>query len=116
METRFTVLGWRMSAGMWIWAAHFAGAYIWTALACARGWHVSVQLGIAVLTLPALAALLWVLWQCLYGRWRMAQRAGERHAEEYLFIPRIAAMSAALGLIAVLWSAMPAIWTPACSL
>ena len=105
-----------MTAGLVIWALHFTGVYLWTALVCARGWQVSIPWSISLMTLAALMALAWVLWQCIYGSWRTAQHADARAAEEYLFAPRIAAFVAAFGMVAVVWEAMPAVWTRGCGL
>ncbi len=105
-----------MGAGLLIWVLYFSSIYIYTALVCARGNTQSQWLGfpvlrpiIGALTIVAIAALALVLWKSLRGNWHAEARRADRP-----FVAWVGAAVAAYGLLAVLWSALPAIWVAAC--
>lgn len=90
----------RMSAGVAVWALHFAAIYGFTALACARGWAAEVPGAVALATAIALVALAAVV---LAG-WH---RRGEFESW----------MSAALGgfaFVAIVYEAISVLVVPAC--
>jgi hypothetical protein len=104
-----------MSAGLIVWAAHFAALYAVNAVACARGFAdariaglEAPAFGAALATVAALAAL---------GAVTVAgARAGGPDAP-----PRTRAFRrwttvavAGLALLGVLWGALPALLTPPC--
>lgn len=106
----------RVGAGFLIWAAHFAAVYVYAALVCARGdptaqWMgaSAARLNIGLITLVAVALLGYALWQSLRGTWRAdVQRAAQP------FLAWLGAAIALFGLLAVLWTALPAIWVALC--
>ncbi|HLU76492.1 MAG TPA: hypothetical protein VKZ48_01160 [Burkholderiales bacterium] len=112
----FATTSLRVGAGFLIWAAHFAAVYVYVALVCARGdpaaqWlgTSTTRLNIGLITLIAVALLGYVSWQSLRGTWHDdMQRAAQP------FLAWLGAAIALFGLLAVLWTAMPAIWVALC--
>ncbi len=93
-----TALG--LSAGIAVWALHFAAIYGVTAVACARGLPQVVAPAVAWATFAATAALAVIIVRGYRRR---------RRFEQWL--------SAALGslaLVAVLWEALPVVVVPPC--
>ena len=106
----------RIGAGLLVWAAHFAAIYIYVALLCARRmaeveWlGVPLpQVGVALLTLAALAALSLIFKASFSGRWYREAMEGDQP-----FVAWLAVASAGFGLLGVLWCALPALWVNAC--
>lgn len=105
----------RISAGLLVWALHFAAVYILTALACARGLRATptgvpaLALGIATLTGIAIAALALILRKALHGTWYVQARAANSS-----FLAWLTAAVAGYALLAVLWTALPALWGASC--
>lgn len=119
--------GWRATGrmlfalgGLILWAGHFTAVYGFTSLACARGFAAITVAGldlvavtIVLLTVLALAAAALVL------------RAAVRPAAPALLrdtapanarlLRHLAAGGVALGSIAILWQAAPALLLPACT-
>jgi hypothetical protein len=90
----------RLSAGVIIWALHFAAVYGFTALACARGWHGAVLPFILTASLLAASAVGEVI------------VAGLRRRTEFE-----GWMSAAVGgfaLVAIVYEAIPVLIVPVC--
>lgn len=117
MRLPFAITSLRIGAGLLIWAAHFAAVYVYAALVCARGDSASqwfgvstARLNIGLMTLVAASALGYALWQSLRGRWREDAMNAEQP-----FIAWLSAAIALFGLLAVLWTAMPAIWVALCT-
>lgn len=96
----FAAAALRMGAGVAVWGLHFGAVYGGTALACARGVPQAAPWAVALATVCAIVALLWVV------------RAGWR--ERPAFEPLLSASLAGFALLAVLWEAAPALWVPAC--
>jgi hypothetical protein len=109
-----------MMAGLWIWAAQFTAVYGFTSLACARGfadWTVLgfniVRLAIIVVTLISLALDAAVLLQAL-----RTSRAPPDHATSTsgdALIAHTTATIAALSLLAIAYTGLPAIIVPVCA-
>lgn len=106
-----------MLAGLLIWAAHFGAVYIFTALACARGVGAgpgntpAIAAGIAIATALAVAAIAALLRHALQGAWYH-----QAHAANMPFLAWLTAAVAAYALLAVLWTALPALWGASCKL
>jgi hypothetical protein len=101
-------------AGPAIWAVHFFALYASEGFLCATGpWATADAVGLMNLTLTtiAVAALLVLLcWQAQRG-WRR-QRAAAIDAVAYR---EISMGLAVMALLAVIWSALPAILLPVCT-
>ena len=90
----------RIAAGVIVWALHFAAVYGGTALACARGWEGVVPAfigGASAVAVLACAAI-------IVAGWR--RRAAFEHW--------LSATLAALGLVAIVYEAIPVLMVPAC--
>lgn len=92
-----------------LWAAHLLAIYVFTALACARGFADLrwlgvgiVRWGVASVTVVALVALF------LLVRPTPARLSGLR------FEPWLAAGLGGLAAVAMLWEALPALWMRPC--
>ena len=105
----FAATALRMSAGVIVWAAHFAVIYGFTGLACARRFHdtgavwtgaVPWVIGIATAVAATLMALLIV----------PALRAREAND----FVQWMGAAIAGLALIGILYEAVPVFMLPVC--
>lgn len=107
-------------AGFLIWFAHFNFIYGVHALVCARGFAGvrvlgmdAVDFSILIATLIALAGTLWVLRSALRrGEVNSLEAAGESSAA---FMRFLAITIAAGAVIAILWSALPALLIGACA-
>jgi hypothetical protein len=108
-----------MMAGLWIWAIQFTLVYGFTALACARDfadWTVAgfniVRLVIAVVTLICLVLDAAVMLKGLRVR-RSAQTEGGATSGDAM-IGYITVTVAALSLIAIAYTGLPALIVPVC--
>ena len=106
------------TGGLVVWAAHFGAIYATAALACERGLTETRLLGlpfvpamVAALTLLALGALGLVVRGAEAGRAPPLDEGGEA---EPRFTAWLALAGAALGGLAVLFQAVPAMVLPAC--
>jgi hypothetical protein len=90
---RFAATALGMSAGIVVWAAHFAAIYGVTAVACARGLPQLVAPAVGWATCAAVAALVVIL---VRG-----------YRRRHVFEQWLGASLAALALVAVVWEAMP---------
>jgi formate-dependent nitrite reductase membrane component NrfD len=89
-----------ISAGIIVWALHFAALYGLTALACARGWDAAVLPALWLATaVAAIAALAIVV-----AGWR------RREAFEHW----LSATIGAFGLLAIAYEALTILVVPAC--
>lgn len=117
-ERRFIAKSLFMLAGLLIWAAHFTVMYAFNALACARGFAGSSVLGIGVVTLAAVlataaaaAATAWMLFLAFRWEGPLSGESGDPAARTI----RYAAVGlGGLGLVAILWSGLPALIVPPC--
>ncbi len=114
--SRFTHATFRMLSGLMIWAAHFLGIYIFTALACARRFAEASWLGIGVVpwvigtaTLAAAAATLVVI-----GLAVRDTRFSTSRNNTSSFVPWMTAAFGGLALVAILWEALPVLLVPTC--
>ena len=94
-------------SGLLVWVAHFLLVYVATALLCARtsaGALIPVFILFAtVLAVPALVTVIVV------ARTKLRQESSGRR-----FLAQLAMFGAAIGLVAVIWEAMPAGFLPSC--
>jgi hypothetical protein len=104
----FWIASLHMFSGVIVWAVHFTAIYSFTALACARGFAELRWLGIGIVswavgaaTLIAATAALVILVP--------AVRTARRSFESWM-----AAGTAALALIAILWETLPVMMLPVC--
>lgn len=97
----FPLTAFRISAGVIVWAVHFAGIYGITALACARGWNALVAPAIGAATAAAVIVVLAVI------------VAGWRRREE--FESWLSATLGAFALVAILYEAIPVLIVPICA-
>lgn len=86
-----------------LWAAHFAVAYGFTALACARQMAAAIPWVVGMATIAALAASA-----------AIAVPAVMRAARTSQFPDFLAAGLGALAAIAIAWEASSLLWVPAC--
>lgn len=116
MESHFVGAMLRMLSGLLIWATHFVLLYVFSALACARGFWGWRWLGIGVVpwfvgvaTLAAVAAVLIVAVRSLrYAGGRLPPENASR------FVHWMTAAIGGLSLLAILWNAMPVLLVPVC--
>jgi hypothetical protein len=99
-----------MLSGALVWALHFMTIYVFTALACARGFAEVRWLGVTLVswtigaaTAIALAAAVTIIALAL----RESRPAG--------FNAWMTASVAALAAIAIVWETLPALMVPACA-
>jgi hypothetical protein len=109
-----------INAGLIIWAVRFLAAYVFTALACARGWSDATIAGIGAV--PAVVGLFTLL--AAIGCVAILARAAahlrssvspDPAAENARFIHYVAGSIAALGLLAVIWETLPIFMIPICA-
>jgi hypothetical protein len=102
-----------MTAGPALWFVHLLAVYGATALACAdllpfASGGVAIAVGAGAVSLLALTASIWLLVRAL--RERAAPAAGEaRH-----FVNRVTAALCVFSVIAIVWTTVPVVLTPAC--
>jgi hypothetical protein len=99
----------RMLSGALVWALHFMTIYVFTALACARGFAEVRWLGITVVswtigaaTTIALVAAVTII--------TVAMREGRPAG----FNAWMTTSVAALAVVAIVWETLPALMVPAC--
>ncbi len=117
MHAGFTPTILYLTGGLIIWGARFLAAYIFTAIACARGW-ADASLGglgivpavVSLLTLAAAAGCVAILLSALPHLRRASPDTGDNSH----FIHYVAATMAALGLLAVVWETLPVFMIPIC--
>jgi hypothetical protein len=109
-----------MIGGLLVWAAHFAVAYGFTAVACAKGFATARVLGIAIIpfvigaaTLLAWAATGVVLWSALSST--VQQRSPQYSEVTEKFLQYTAAVIAVLSIVAIAWNALPVLVVVPCS-
>jgi hypothetical protein len=109
-ESRFAPIALRMSAGVIVWAAHFAAIYGYTGVACARRYTQSGATWVAfapwvigsVTVLAAVAAL-----------FLMAPLV--RRGRSLTFLEWLNGSVAALALAAIVLEGLAVLWLPPCS-
>lgn len=97
----FAVESLRISAGILVWAVHFAAVYGIAALGCARGWAHAVPASIGAVTLVAAVAAA----ALVVAGWRRRAR----------FEHWLSASIAAFALLAIVLEAIPAWLVPTCA-
>lgn len=107
-------------AGLLVWFAHFSLIYAVNALVCARGLAAReiggvglAPLLIALLTMLALAAV-FVIWRKATSAQR-ARSADAAEAPSADVLRYLAAGSALLGAVAIVWQALPILLVRACN-
>lgn len=105
-----------VTAGLLIWATDFLFIYVFAAIACARGHAGATVLGIGIIPLASTVATLAAAGACLgvvmAGR-REARPAAAESANGG-FIAGLAAIAAALALIAIVFTGLPALLLQTC--
>ena len=102
----------RMSAGVIVWAVHFAVIYGFAGYACARGLPGPVPWVVGIATLVAAAACVAIAAGALFpdeGLGMPWRRAGERRFPAWM-----SASLALFALVAVVWEALPILWVAPC--
>jgi hypothetical protein len=108
-----------LSAGLIIWAARFLAAYIFTALACARGFADATLAGIGIV--PAVVSLFTAAVAIACAAVMARALAHLRTAppepanENARFVHYVAGSIAALGLLAAIWETIPVFVIPICA-
>lgn len=99
----------RAVAGLVVWAVAFSAIYGAQGLVCARGWH-DVAIG-PVGVGRALLVMLWLVFCALLGwmTWRL-----RRAWHGGVFLDRLAAASAVVGLISTVYTGLPVVATAVC--
>jgi hypothetical protein len=98
----------RWFSGLIIWAAHFLIVYASESLVCTRGGGASMHA--AIVATASIVALILLLGITVYS-WRDASTA---RAPGSAFMDRLAAALGLLGMLAVLWASLPAVFISAC--
>jgi hypothetical protein len=98
----------RWFSGLIIWAAHFLIVYASESLVCTRGGGASMHAAIVVTA--SIVAFILLVGVTAYS-WRDASTA---HTPSAAFMDRLAAALGLLGMLAVLWAALPAVFISAC--
>jgi hypothetical protein len=106
-------------AGFIIWAARFLAIYVFTALACAKGFAGASLADIGIVpafigaaTLIAIAANIWVI---LHGVSRVRRQPEARDEFDAVpFVGYVAAAVAALSIVAIVWETLPVLIIPVC--
>ncbi|HYC48635.1 MAG TPA: hypothetical protein VED01_24430 [Burkholderiales bacterium] len=109
-DTPFAAAALRISAGIMVWALHFAAIYGYTGLACARrflddgqAWVAAIPWVIGISSLIAAAALM-----------PFIARLPRTHRADGGFIESSSAGLAALALVAVIFEGVTFLWLPPC--
>jgi hypothetical protein len=98
----------RWFSGLIIWAAHFLIVYASESLVCTRGGGAPMHVTIVVTA--SIAAFILLVGVTVYS-WRDASTA---RAPGSAFMDRLAVALGLLGMLAVLWAALPAVFVSAC--
>ena len=106
-----------MLGGLIVWAVRFLAVYIFTALACARGWAEAELAGIGLVPASIVLATLLGVGACLvlivHARRRIALRPeGDDNAR---FVHAVAALVAGIAIVAMVWETVPAFLVTACA-
>lgn len=110
---------WRITFAPLIWAVHFVICYAATAVTCARGGDIDgLRIGIAVGTLCALLAILWLArmawrqWDVLRDRdWENDTGTGE---DRHQFLGHAAFLLAIISFIGVAYVGLPVLLIGSC--
>ena len=109
-EYPFGTTALRLSAGVIVWAAHFATIYGYTGLACARRFHDTGALWLAgvpwvigMATICAVAIMLWLIAP-------LVRRGGTAD-----FVVWMSGAIAGLALIGIVYQAVPVLMLPVCA-
>ena len=105
-----------MLGGLIVWAIRFLAVYIFTALACARGWAEAELAGFgivpAAIVLAAIAGIGACLALIVHACRRMRLRPeGDDNAR---FVHGLAALIAGIATVAMIWETVPAFFVTAC--
>ncbi len=113
---RFTRMILRMLSGALIWASHFAVIYIFTALACARGFWDLSWLGIGVVAWVIGAATLAATLAASAISVQAMHAARNRTVQENAtgFVHWMTSAIGGLSLVAIVWEAVPVLLVPTC--
>jgi hypothetical protein len=102
-----------------IWGLQFGFIYVFTALACARGFADAQVLGFGVVPFAIVAATVLALGGAgavLVLAWRESRSAtGSRLPATAAFLNDVALVLAALSLAAIVWNALPAFFVAVCA-
>ncbi|GAB4354007.1 MAG: hypothetical protein Kow0060_04790 [Methylohalobius crimeensis] len=112
----FTPLTLRMLSGALIWAFHFGVLYLFTALACARGFSAMNWHGIGVVAWVIGAATLAAVSSVMVITVRSIRYIRNHTAPENAlrFMLWMTAAIGGLSLVAIVWQAVPVLLIPAC--
>jgi len=91
-----------ISAGVIVWALHFALIYGFTSLACARGWDGAIPWTVASATLAAAAMIVVIMFKGM--------------SDTAEFIQWMTSTVAALALVAIIWEGAPVLLVSPCGL
>jgi hypothetical protein len=117
-------------AGPLVWSVHFLSIYVFTALACARGFFHDEVLGIrlvplvgSLLSLVAIALIVDALWLS-WRRWRgdladdqpppAPSRDGDAMASRRQFMAYAGLLLSGVALIATIWQTLPVFFFASC--
>ena len=114
MHHRFTSTAFLITGGLLVWMAVFAALYIFAAVACARRFADAAVFGLPVITMFSVAL-------CAFGaviNIYLIQRGWRERAslnEHSRFLGFVTLATSALGLVALLMLALPALLVEACN-
>ncbi|MGD9762357.1 MAG: hypothetical protein AB7V27_01395 [Candidatus Binatia bacterium] len=113
-QRRFVRQSIRVTAGLVIWFAHLTAVYAWTAVACARQLGATTIDGIGLV--PSVIGMLTVLALAATAAITIAALRRPRGADPDRFFDRLTALTGGLSLVAIGWTALPAILAPGCEI
>lgn len=103
-----------LCGGLLVWAAVFIATYVYVAIACARGFSYALWSGLGVvpaLSLAAAAVGLGVLYVIARRADRLRDAVARRADDTQRVVSRVALIVCGLGLIAIVWHALPLVLT-----
>lgn len=114
---------WPLMGPPTVWAVHFVACYVWAAVACAKmpvddGTYLTARIGIGVLTVLAVAAILYAGWRA-YAEWGFGEydppHADDSEADRRRFLGYATLLLAGLSIVAVVFVGMPAAFITECT-
>ena len=101
------------SLPLWLWALHFAFCYVAVAVGCHAGWHLAVLAGFSLLQWLLVAASVLA---CLAGAELLRRARAHAAQQRDGLLGRVRLLAALLGLVGIVWTAVPTLLLPVCHL
>jgi len=101
------------SLPLWLWALHFAFCYVIVAVGCHAGWHLVAVAGFSSLRWALVAASVLA---CVAAAELLRRARSQAAREPPALLGRVRLLAAVLGLVGIVWTAVPILLLPACRL